>query len=374
VRTAAFITNDYLKPHFGYAKGFSHYFDHYLEQEFKEYVTSRLFFLNAFLHFKNEIFYPYSVDPGGTKWWSLGFPPFNHKKRSAKRVTDDVLEWINVHSDKPFYIYLHYMDVHSPYDTIWYPLFEEEIYASQDEKEKLINTYDGRIVYVDQQIQRIWEELLARNMSDDTLLIITADHGEEFYEHEGTGHCTTLYDELIRVPLIMINTSLAGVRRKVEKQIQLIDLPITVLDFLDIAPPEHMIGKTLLPLMDNSPLLLETACALSYTTRGRKSLMTEEGRELWGKKVWDQGGVLTSLRVDNEWKIIIGKDGQSELFNLKEDKKEQNNLKEIEHLIFEDLKKKLIEISSTLRSFVPKKEKMELSPDDKNKLKALGYL
>ncbi len=102
--------------------------------------------------------------------------------------------------------------------------------------------------------------------------------------------------------------------------------------------------------------------------------MTAEGRELWKRNVWNQGGVLTSLRVDNEWKIIIGKDGQSELFNLKEDKKEQNNVKEIEHLIFEDLKKKLIETSSTLRSFVPKKEKIELSPDAKNKLKALGYL
>ncbi|MCK5423088.1 MAG: sulfatase-like hydrolase/transferase, partial [Deltaproteobacteria bacterium] len=159
VSTAAFITNDFLKPRFGYAKGFSHYFDHYLEQEFREYLASRLFFLNALLHFENEIFYPYAVDPGGARWWSIGLPPFNHEKRSAGRVTDDVLNWMDVDNDRSFYIYVHYMDVHSPYDTVWYPLFDSEIYSAQNLKEKLINTYDGRIAYVDQQIKRIWEEL-----------------------------------------------------------------------------------------------------------------------------------------------------------------------------------------------------------------------
>lgn len=374
VNTAAFITNDYLNPRFGYAKGFSHYFDHYLDQEFREYVASRLFFLNALLHFKNNFFYPFSVDPGGTRWWSIGFPPFNHEKISAKRVTDDVVKWIDIHSDKPFFIYLHYMDVHSPYDTIWYPLFDSEAYPDQDLKGKLINTYDGRITYVDRQIKRIWEELVKLNAAKNTLLIITADHGEELYDHEGTGHCTTLYDELTRIPLIMIDPSLPGMGQRVKNQVQLIDLPVTILDFLGVKIPEQMKGRSLLPLIDSSPPLFEPAHALSYTTRGRKSLKTEEGRELWERKVWNQGGILTSLRIDNEWKIIIGDDGQSELFNLKEDKREQKNLKGIEPFIFKDLKKELMEASARLKSYTPRQEKLELPPDTRNKLKALGYL
>ncbi|MCK5185837.1 MAG: sulfatase, partial [Deltaproteobacteria bacterium] len=251
VETAAFTTNDFLKPQFGYAKGFVHYFDHYLEPEFKEYLASRLFFLNALLYFKNNFFYPYSVDPGGERWWSIGFPPFNHEKRSAARVTEDVLQWIETHRDKPFYVYLHYMDVHSPYDATWYSPFDRETYASQDERGKLINTYDGRIAYVDRQIKRIWEELVKLNVSENTLLIVTADHGEEFYDHEGTGHCTTLYDELIRVPLIMIAPSLPpsppGMVQRVKNQVQLIDLPATVLDFLDLQIPKEMMGQSLLP-------------------------------------------------------------------------------------------------------------------------------
>jgi len=374
VETAAFITNDYLSPRFGYAKGFSHYFDHYLDQEFREYVASRLFFLNALLHFKNNFFYPFSVDPGGARWWSIGFPPFNHEKISAERVTDDMLKWIDIHSDKPFYVYLHYMDVHCPYDTIWYPLFDNEVYPDQDLKGKLINTYDGRITYVDRQIKRIWEELVNRNLSEDTLLIITADHGEELYDHEGTGHCTTLYDELIRVPLIMLYPSLPGMGQRVKNQVQLIDLPNTILKFLDLPVPDQMRGQSLLSLTDGFSPPFEPANALSYTTRWRKSLKTKEGRELWEKKVWNQGGILTSLRIDNEWKVIIGDDGQSKLFNLKEDKREQNNLKGIEPFIFKDLKKKLMEASSRLKRFDPGQEKLELPTETINKLKALGYL
>ena len=83
---------------------------------------------------------------------------------------------------------------------------------------------------------------------------------------------------------------------------------------------------------------------------------------------------MTSLRIDNEWKIIIGDDGQSELFNLKEDKREQKNLKGIEPFIFKYLKKKLMEASSKLKRFDPGQEKLELPPDTRNKLKALGYL
>ena len=374
VSTAAFITNDYLRPDFGFAKGFSHYADHYLAPELKEYVASRLFFLNALLHFKNEMFCPYSVDPGGTKWWSIGFPPFNHKKRSAERVTDDVLHWIGSHRDKSFYIYLHLMDVHAPYDATWYPLFDEKLYAVQDEKEKLINTYDGRITYVDQQVKRIWEELARLHLLENTLFIITADHGEELYDHGGIGHCTTLYDELIRVPLIVNNPALAGRGRKVEQQVQLIDLPVTILDFWNIELPEHMRGRSLVPLLESTSPPPEPAYALSYTTRGRKSLKTEEGRALWKKQIWSRGDSVTSLRVDNQWKIIMGDNGLSELYNMEEDGGEQNDLSASEQGVFEDVKEKLIQKTAGLESFGAQEVQQELSPDTRNKLKALGYL
>jgi arylsulfatase A-like enzyme len=370
--TAAFITNDYLKHRLGYGKGFSYYYDHYLEQTFIEYVASRLFFFNALLHFKNNLFYPRSVDPGGARWWSIGVPPFNHEKRSAEKVTDDVIRWLTNHRAEPFYIYVHYMDVHSPYDTIWYSLFDRDQYDAQDEKGKLINTYDGRIAYVDRQVRRIWETLEKLGIADDTLLVVTADHGEELYDHGGIGHCTTLYEELIRVPLIVLHPS--GEVRRIPTQVRLIDLPPTILDFLDLPVPAHMRGNSLASVLTDASQLPQSAHAVSYTSRGRKSLTTEEGRKLWEQKVWNQGIVQESLRVDNDWKIIIGDDGNTELYNLTEDGGENQNLQEVEREKATVLQKMLKEELSGIPSYIPKEQKLELSPDARNKLKALGYL
>ncbi len=264
------------------------------------------------------------------------------------------------------------MDVHAPYDTFWYPLFDSKAYLTEDEKGRLINTYDGRIVYTDKQIKRIHDALLELGLSDRTLLIITADHGEELYDHDGIGHCTTLYDELIKVPLIIIGLSPSRKGTSIESQVELIDLFPTILDFLGLPVPEQMKGRSLFSLPAEATR--KKKYALSYTTRGRRSLKTKEGRLLWKKRVWDQGIVLSSLRVGNEWKMIVGDDGRTELYDLKKDKGEQRNLEGVEKSMVDTLSRKLREITSRLKSLNPGKEKLNLSPATKNRLKALGYL
>ncbi len=366
IKTAAFITNIYLNSRLGYSRGFSRFFDHYLQHNynFKEYVASRLFFFNAFLHFTGELLNPEGDCDSGNRWWSFGLPPFNHKKRSAKRVTSDVLKWIQVNQDRPFYAYIHYMDVHSPYNPSWYPLFNKEIYPYQNHREKLINIYDGRISCVDRQIRRICNRLKQLNLSDKTLLIITADHGEEFFDHNMTGHGFSLYDELIRVPLILNNRFLSQQGQIVEKQVCLTDLPVTVLDFLDIKVPEQMKGESLLPFMQHDaslPSSPDLDYALSYTTRGRRQGAANDV-------------VLSSLRVNNGWKIIVGDDNKTELFNLEEDEKEQNNLAGKEELMVSKLKKIFLEKSDQSGSLTPEKAEDVLSLDVRNELKALGYL
>jgi arylsulfatase A-like enzyme len=259
---------------------------------------------------------------------------------------------------------------------VWYPLYNEEVYASQDEKDKLINIYDGRIVYVDRQLKRIWDELVQLQLSEKTLFIVTSDHGEEFYDHEGIGHCTTLYDELVRVPLLLINKSLlrADENQRITRQVELIDLPATVLDFLGMRIPEQMEGTSLLESGINQSSDSEIPWALSYTSRGRKSLKTEEGRMLWKRKVWDHGVILESLRLGGEWKLIVGNDGQKELYDLRQDRGEQHNLAESEQARFEKFKEKLEEITDGLKMPVSEKKKGALSPETKEQLKALGYL
>ncbi len=371
--TAAFITNDFLLPRLGYSRGVRYYRDTYLQPGLKDFLASNLFFLNAYLYFKNEIFHPFSVDTFGSRWWSIGTPPFNHKKRSAEQVTDNVLEWIEMKHNRPFYIYIHYMDVHGPYDTYWYPLYDENNYGVQDVREKLINVYDGRILYLDQHIKRIWETLTALNLTDKTMFIVTSDHGEEFFDHLGTGHNTTLYDELIRLPIIMHVPDVNEDSITIERQVKSIDIPVTILDFLDIEVPAHMLGESLLPYAKGIKNMSSPAYALSYTGDGRKSLKTREGQDLWNKKNWSSGIKISSLRVDNEWKVILYSDGRKELFNLKKDKAELYNLRE-NFAPFATLQEKLKAIEADLRVYVPHEDTEAISSDMKKRLKALGYL
>jgi hypothetical protein len=83
---------------------------------------------------------------------------------------------------------------------------------------------------------------------------------------------------------------------------------------------------------------------------------------------------MQSLRLNNKWKVIIFDDGRAELFNLKRDKGEQSSVQASQQVIFENLKKKLLEITSKLKIFTPGKDQKTLSPEMKNRLKALGYV
>jgi len=373
IATAAFITNDFLRADFGYERGFSHYFDHYLLEEFMEYVASRLLFFNALLHFSIELTAYTSVDSGWSRWWSFGLPPHNHEKISAQRVTDDVVEWIRVHHERPFYVYVHFMDVHSPYDNRWYPVFDSVSYPHQSFKEKLINVYDGRVLYVDRQIRRIWACLEELNVSDNTLFVVTADHGEEFFDHKGRGHSQTLYEELIRVPLIMRGQLLSR-GASIARQVRLIDLPVTILDFLGIEVPDQMGGRSLLPLVAGFDPRGEPSYALSYTTLGRKRFVSSQEREVWMKEHGSEKVILEALRIDNLWKIIRGNDGSTGLFNLREDPGEQHDLSARDLLMLEELEKKLVRESTRWEQDIPSQEQQPLSPDVVNKLRALGYL
>src|SRR5262249_27644280 len=104
-------------------------------------------------------------------------------------------------------LFVHYMDAHDPYMV--HP-FNGEGYARvaqpnppPDVAEKYLRLYDGEIAYLDEHLGRLLDDLRKRGLYDRTLVVLTADHGEEFREHGGWWHGTPLYDEQIHAPLIM---------------------------------------------------------------------------------------------------------------------------------------------------------------------------
>ena len=135
-----------------------------------------------------------------------------------------------------------------------------------------------------------------------------------------------------------------------------------------------MKGQPLIPLRVNSSHLSDTTFALSYTSKGLINPKFADGQSSLFKDYSKRKVILESLRVNNEWKIILGSDGRVELYNIADDEIEKNNLNEAHHPILDTLRNTLLDYSSQLKRFTSNNKQHTLSPDARNRLKALGYL
>jgi len=169
--------------------------------------------------------------------------------------------------------------------------------------------YDSKIRKADAEVAALLDELRKRGVLDNTLVIVLSDHGEEFYEHGGTDHGLTLYDELIRVPLI-INIPRGTRGLKIPAQVSTMDVAPTIFDILDITPGEtfsrQQQGKSLLPYFAG------TADA------GRDVFVETDYRDFTHKR---------GIRTADGWKLIVTMEtGTEELYNLTNDPKEATDL------------------------------------------------
>lgn len=138
----------------------------------------------------------------------------------AAFTVDEFLQWLESDSDdRPFLAVLHFFDVHVPYDPpppfdkLYFPddtlelsdweISEDGLILHPEYLEHYLSRYDGGITWVDTQLGRLFEELRLRGYADSTIVIVTADHGEEFLEWGWIGHGGNFYQELLHVPLMM---------------------------------------------------------------------------------------------------------------------------------------------------------------------------
>ena len=165
---------------------------------------------------------------------AFGFERHDHSTYAADALTDAVLEEFTRVVDRgepPSFVWAHYFDVHEPY--------EDTSLGPQDR-----DRYDAEIRNVDRAIGRLVDtlpELLKR----DVVLALTADHGEEFKEHGGVYHGSTLYDEQVRVPLILAIPDVKP--RRVHSPVSLVDLAPTLLAVAEVQSPVILRGRDLRP-------------------------------------------------------------------------------------------------------------------------------
>ena len=177
----------------------------------------------------------------------FGFEYVKYEFLDAGRRVDQVISFLREHKGrKKLFIWVHFFEAHEPY--VKHPGF--------DFGPRAVDRYDSEVAYVDHHIGR----LLARVKKDHprTIIALTADHGEEFGEHGGHYHGNALYEQQVRVPMIISVPGIGG--RRVNGWSQVIDLPMTFLSMLDVPAPATMRGTDLGPwIAGASPATLPPA-------------------------------------------------------------------------------------------------------------------
>ncbi len=294
-----------------------------------------------------------------------GFDYFNEKCmdaclwKSAECMTSQILPWLEKNYHSPFLLYLHYMDPHAPYNPPS-PFKGMLNKSGESDIDRLISYYDGEIRYVDYHLGKLLSKLKELGIDDNTLLIIMADHGEEFLEHGSLAHGPTLgdptlYEEVIRVPLIFRYPDLFPRGKIVKGVVRSIDIAPIILDVAGIPKFKDMEGVSLLPL-------------LSGRVQDLKLTAFSETGELMGRG-------KKSLR-SSTWKLISDySSSEIELYDLQNDPDEIHNLAAEEFELIGDLLKIMNNIQKSFTvSEYPSEEKVRIDEETREKLRSLGYI
>ncbi len=159
-------------------------------------------------------------------------------ERRGGEVEEHAVAWLNKQPKGPFFLWVHLYDPHDPYDP-------PEPYKSR----YLSEPYDGEIAYVDSVVGKLMTELKTRKLYDNSVIAVMADHGESLGAHGEDTHGIFLYDETIRVPLVIKLPGASQTGKKIEDRVELVDVLPTLLQTAGIKVPGAVQGKSMLGIM-----------------------------------------------------------------------------------------------------------------------------
>ncbi|TKX59485.1 sulfatase [Halorubrum sp. SS7] len=340
VATGGFnAANGFLTEHWGYPDGFD---------EFEPFVTS----------VGSSVYSRYlAAHPTVEAWIQLATSPIRRLGSKLRGDSDDrpfldASRMFDVEdaatafvddTDEPFFLWVHYMDTHTPYVPA--PRYIREVSdgivgthqmlhahartslgleVGERTLNELRTLYQATVRQVDASVGRLLDALDAAGVRDDTAVLLAGDHGEEFQEHGHLAHYPKLYDELIHVPFVADVPGLDGGR--VDGRVGLDAIPPTVADLLGVDAPDDWHGESLLPALrgDGAPSETDEESAadpvVSVTVRGEDVTQQPIPRSL------SDGDLFVSAR-DDDWTYIENVDaGERELYHRPSDPTQQTNL------------------------------------------------
>jgi arylsulfatase len=334
-RTAAFVFNPHLKARFNFAQGFDLYDD------------------------RKQLLRRWQPDP--------------QRFETAGRIFRKTERLLAEHDGSPLFLYAHFRDVHSPYVPLA-PYDSKFPPRDASEREKRIALYDGEIAYTDAYLERLLALLASHGIdASNSILILTSDHGEEFRDRHpgdpgGWFHARTLYDELIRVPLLLSLPKRAFAGTVVEGPVGLIDLVPTVLDVLDIEGPgaEQYEGRSLLPLLQGETT--QDRVVWSGGNHGRVALLSGGWKYYRYHRPTKLG--LTPALIRPALPVEGAYD--EEVYRLSSDPRETVDLRTVHADVAATLREQAT--AQPLLAARPPFRSAVIDPETAEELRALGYL
>ncbi len=232
-----------------------------------------------------------------------GFDRFDSfpTRLDAEPITERLLERATeLRGREPYFLYLHYMDVHAPYRERP-PLFD----GSLEGNARKVSAYDSGIRTVDEHIRRASEAL---RWDEDTLLVVTADHGEELGDRGRFGHGAALFAELLDVPLLVHGPGIPP--RRVPDRVSLVDVLPTLREAAGLPAASTDAGVSLMPLLRDPDARLAPRPIFAH---------------LWRRQAKDGREQALRVTILGDWKRIGGDSSGTMLFNLREDPRETRN-------------------------------------------------
>jgi arylsulfatase len=295
----------------------------------------------------------------------------------ANEINDRSLEWIDsLDDDEPFFLWNHYMDPHGPYNPpegytyadrelsnddaqeLYQKCIDRPDEITEEERQLLIDCYDGEIRYLDEQLSAFFEALSERELLDESLFIVTADHGDAFGEHGYFTHPRQLHEYLLHVPLL-VSPPGGCTAETISKPVSTLDIVPTISAFSSFEADE-LPGT---PLVDESGTLVQSL--------GGTVFASATGED-------ENAGTRRFAVRNHRRKVVLERDIETgeilseTAFDLVGDPDETGS-RDVEATDVTDLRDQLISFSSTHTSAKTSEETTEPSAEIEDRLEALGY-
>lgn len=374
-RTLGICPNAFVSPHFGFHRGF----DEFLDKP------------NSFGLLKKHLL----------DWISFGFETdlraLMYRWIYHAIIFQRIKRWITLSRkrNRPFFIFVNYFDAHLPYfpprpfskrfgnilngnsdvkkidecfnKRFGFPYIAKEVEVTKEEWNTVISLYDAEIAYIDFFIGKVLDYLRKYELLDDTLILVTSDHGENLGDHQLASHAFCLYDTLIHVPLIISSPRNTSAGKRISNLVSTIDIFPTLLGARDLEDKYKIDGKNLIPFEErihHNYVFAEYGPPIpQIRTMNRLCPRAKVTSDIFNK------GLRCLRSID--FKYITASNGEEEWYDLKNDPSEGKNM--IDRIPQKKRRKLKAIITEELKGPMAKKRVDTPDQEIRRRLQELGY-